>query len=253
MCRRQVPAQLPLLCSGESLPMPCTTPFLSCITPWYALLASLVAAAPSNLALLPPNAFHAGRAAIGAARGAGGDCGLGWPAQRQDHLLCRLLRRQVQHRMVSLPVNGGLGMPCPTMPCHAMPCHTTHHISTQCHAMPCYARPWLASSCHLMLPHCPMACPDCEHEVKPVTAGHRLCLTYNLLFTGDGPPPPAIPGGGWCYAHVTARLLQCSCALEHEPTCAAAVRIRTAASIRPARSCSLHSTHGRAGAGMGCR
>lgn len=40
--------------------------------------------------------------------------------------------------------------------------------------------------------------PDCEHEIKPVTAGHRLCLTYNLLFTGDGPPPPAIPGGGWC-------------------------------------------------------
>lgn len=40
-----------------------------------------------------------------------------------------------------------------------------------------------------------LPCADCEHEIRPVTAGHRLCLTYNLVFTGAGPPPPAIPGG----------------------------------------------------------
>ena len=27
---------------------------------------------------------------------------------------------------------------------------------------------------------------DCEHEVKPVTAGYRVCLVYNLLQTGGG-------------------------------------------------------------------
>ncbi len=30
---------------------------------------------------------------------------------------------------------------------------------------------------------------DCEHEVKPVTSGHRLCLIYNLVHTGRGPAP----------------------------------------------------------------
>ncbi|KAI7843611.1 hypothetical protein COHA_002851 [Chlorella ohadii] len=35
---------------------------------------------------------------------------------------------------------------------------------------------------------------DCEHEILPVTAGHRLCLIYDLVFAGAGPPPPTIPG-----------------------------------------------------------
>ena len=49
----------------------------------------------------------------------------------------------------------------------------------------------------LAIPPCPPTLPpaDCEHEILPVTAGHRLCLVYNLSFTGRGPPPPAIPGG----------------------------------------------------------
>ena len=25
---------------------------------------------------------------------------------------------------------------------------------------------------------------DCQHEVKPVTKGYRLCLMYNLLYAG---------------------------------------------------------------------
>ena len=28
---------------------------------------------------------------------------------------------------------------------------------------------------------------DCEHEVLPVTAGHRTTLAYNLFWTHDGP------------------------------------------------------------------
>ena len=34
---------------------------------------------------------------------------------------------------------------------------------------------------------------DCEHEVRPVEAGHRLCLVFNLLraCAGDGPPDGA--------------------------------------------------------------
>lgn len=34
---------------------------------------------------------------------------------------------------------------------------------------------------------------DCEHEVRPVEAGHRLCLVFNLLrgAAGDGPPAAA--------------------------------------------------------------
>lgn len=31
---------------------------------------------------------------------------------------------------------------------------------------------------------------DCEHEVRPVTAGHRLCLVYNLALAPGAPPPP---------------------------------------------------------------
>jgi len=33
---------------------------------------------------------------------------------------------------------------------------------------------------------------DCQHEVKPITKGHRLCLIYNLIYTGfgRGPVPP---------------------------------------------------------------
>ncbi|XP_065882892.1 uncharacterized protein [Dysidea avara] len=30
---------------------------------------------------------------------------------------------------------------------------------------------------------------DCQHEVKPVTKGHRLCLIYNLVYTGFDPAP----------------------------------------------------------------
>jgi len=34
---------------------------------------------------------------------------------------------------------------------------------------------------------------DCQHEVKPITKGHRLCLIYNLVYTGFGqvPVPPS--------------------------------------------------------------
>jgi len=33
---------------------------------------------------------------------------------------------------------------------------------------------------------------DCEHEVKPITKGHRLCLVYNLLYSDikECPVPP---------------------------------------------------------------
>ena len=32
---------------------------------------------------------------------------------------------------------------------------------------------------------------DCQHEIKPVTKGHRLCLVYNLVYTGfDDCPAP---------------------------------------------------------------
>lgn len=30
---------------------------------------------------------------------------------------------------------------------------------------------------------------DCQHEIKPVTEGHRLCLIYNLLYRGSGECP----------------------------------------------------------------
>lgn len=32
---------------------------------------------------------------------------------------------------------------------------------------------------------------DCVHEVRPVTAGHRITLVYNLRFLGKRKPPPA--------------------------------------------------------------
>ena len=32
---------------------------------------------------------------------------------------------------------------------------------------------------------------DCEHEVRPVTAGHRLVAVYSLCWAGDGAPPAA--------------------------------------------------------------
>mmetsp|Transcript_22770 Transcript_22770/g.31712 ORF Transcript_22770/g.31712 Transcript_22770/m.31712 type:complete len:482 (+) Transcript_22770:74-1519(+) len=32
---------------------------------------------------------------------------------------------------------------------------------------------------------------DCQHEVKPVTSGYRLCLVYNLVYEGEGPLPVA--------------------------------------------------------------
>jgi hypothetical protein len=34
---------------------------------------------------------------------------------------------------------------------------------------------------------------DCRHEVRPVTSGYRVVLTYNLLLTGN--PPPTVPRG----------------------------------------------------------
>ncbi len=37
---------------------------------------------------------------------------------------------------------------------------------------------------------------DCLHEMRPVTAGHRLTLIYNLLRYGDGPVPELMPQGG---------------------------------------------------------
>ena len=30
---------------------------------------------------------------------------------------------------------------------------------------------------------------DCQHEIKPVTKGYRLCLVYNLVYTGPGDSP----------------------------------------------------------------
>jgi hypothetical protein len=30
---------------------------------------------------------------------------------------------------------------------------------------------------------------DVEHEIEPITAGHRLALVFNLVHTGSGPPP----------------------------------------------------------------
>ncbi len=46
---------------------------------------------------------------------------------------------------------------------------------------------------------------DCQHEVQPVTSGHRLALIYNLCHTGPGPAPAA--------ADTTAALAQLQAAL----------------------------------------
>lgn len=48
----------------------------------------------------------------------------------------------------------------------------------------------------LLMPlHLP-TCSDCEHEVLPLQSGHRLVLTYNLVWAGAGPPPmPPVPEG----------------------------------------------------------
>ena len=36
---------------------------------------------------------------------------------------------------------------------------------------------------------------DCQHELKKVTKGYRLCLIYNLLYTGSGSPPAPVENG----------------------------------------------------------
>ena len=36
---------------------------------------------------------------------------------------------------------------------------------------------------------------DCQHELKKVTKGYRLCLVYNLLYTGSGLPPVPAENG----------------------------------------------------------
>jgi hypothetical protein len=36
---------------------------------------------------------------------------------------------------------------------------------------------------------------DCRHEVRPVTAGHRIVLTYNLLLSGGADAALALPAG----------------------------------------------------------
>ena len=42
---------------------------------------------------------------------------------------------------------------------------------------------------------------DCEHEVKPVRSGYRLCLIYNLVCRDPGPLPSAgDPTGGAVHA-----------------------------------------------------
>jgi hypothetical protein len=33
---------------------------------------------------------------------------------------------------------------------------------------------------------------DCEHELRPVKSGYRVCLVYNLVHVGDGAPPAAL-------------------------------------------------------------
>ncbi|CAM9611269.1 unnamed protein product [Pylaiella littoralis] len=47
-------------------------------------------------------------------------------------------------------------------------------------------------------PSLPVRCAafygDCEHELRPVTKGVRLCLLYNLVRTTPGPPPVAAVG-----------------------------------------------------------
>ena len=58
---------------------------------------------------------------------------------------------------------------------------------------------------------------DCEHEVRPVEAGHRLCLVFNLLRDAAGDEPPA--GAPSYDAAVTqaARLIGAAFAAEGAP------------------------------------
>src|SRR5256885_5060170 len=50
---------------------------------------------------------------------------------------------------------------------------------------------------------------DCRHEVRPVTSGYRVTLTYNLLLQGDAatvdPPPAQVdPVAAWLLGHFEA-------------------------------------------------
>jgi hypothetical protein len=52
---------------------------------------------------------------------------------------------------------------------------------------------------------------DCRHEVRPVTSGHRIALTYNLLLHGD--PADRVPDeatvgelAGYLGEHFTTRI-----------------------------------------------
>lgn len=58
---------------------------------------------------------------------------------------------------------------------------------------------------------------DCQHEVRPVDAGHRLCLVFNLLrgAAGDG-PPAAAPSYDAEEAHA-AKLIGAAFATEGAP------------------------------------
>ena len=47
---------------------------------------------------------------------------------------------------------------------------------------------------------------DCEHEILPVTEGHRVCLVYNLMLTGDEAGPTEAPDYGAEVAAIAAAL-----------------------------------------------
>ncbi len=47
---------------------------------------------------------------------------------------------------------------------------------------------------------------DCEHEILPVTEGHRVCLVYNLVLTGDMAIPTEAPDYGAKVAAIAAEL-----------------------------------------------
>ena len=47
---------------------------------------------------------------------------------------------------------------------------------------------------------------DCEHEILPVTEGHRVCLVYNLVLTGDKAIPTEAPDYGAKVAAIAAEL-----------------------------------------------
>lgn len=50
--------------------------------------------------------------------------------------------------------------------------------------------------------------PDCEHEVLPLRSGHRVVLTYNLVWAGEGPPPaPSVPEGALQAAKLAGKVL----------------------------------------------